>query len=57
MFLSAPLPAPIRISGSPTVTLKIKADSVTTPVTARLIEYGEAEVCALMGCHGRGVQT
>ncbi len=42
MFLSAPLPAAIRVSGTPTVTLRIKADSTTTPVTARLIEYGEA---------------
>lgn len=43
MFLSAPLPAPIRISGTPSVTLRVKAESTTTPVTARLIEYGEAE--------------
>ena len=43
MFLSAPLPTSIRVSGTPTVTLRIKADSVTTPVTARLIEYGEGE--------------
>jgi X-Pro dipeptidyl-peptidase len=43
MFLSAPLPAAIRISGTPTVTLRIKSDSETTPVTARLIEYGQAE--------------
>ncbi|QNE20141.1 Xaa-Pro dipeptidyl-peptidase [Kribbella qitaiheensis] len=43
MFLSAPLPASIRVSGTPTVTLRIRSDSETTPVTARLIEYGEAE--------------
>ena len=43
MFLSAPLPASIRVSGTPTVTLRIKADSTTTPITARLVEYGEAE--------------
>ena len=43
MFLSAPLPASIRVSGTPTVTLRVKSDSETTPVTARLIEYGEAE--------------
>ncbi|TWD80909.1 dipeptidyl-peptidase IV [Kribbella amoyensis] len=43
MFLSAPLPTPIRVSGTPTVTLRVKADSTTTPITARLIEYGEAE--------------
>lgn len=43
MFLSAPLPAAIRVSGTPTVTLRIKADAPTTPVTARLVEYGEAQ--------------
>ena len=43
MFLSAPLPVPIRISGTSSVTLKLKSDSTTTPVTARLIEYGDAE--------------
>ncbi len=43
MFLSAPLPVPIRISGTSSVTLKLKSDSSTTPVTARLIEYGDAQ--------------
>jgi X-Pro dipeptidyl-peptidase len=43
MFLSAPLPAAIRVSGTPTVTLRIRSDSETTPVTARLIEYGEGQ--------------
>ncbi len=42
MFLSAPLSKAIRISGTPTVTLRIKADKATTPVTARLVEYGQA---------------
>src|SRR3954447_12671253 len=43
MFLSAPLTAPMRISGTPSVTLRVKSDSPTTPVTARLIEYGDAD--------------
>jgi X-Pro dipeptidyl-peptidase len=43
MFLSAPLPVPIRVSGTSSVTLKLKSDSATTPITARLIEYGDAE--------------
>ncbi|WP_134121503.1 Xaa-Pro dipeptidyl-peptidase [Kribbella kalugense] len=43
MFLSAPLTAPMRVSGTPSVTLRLKSDSTTTPVTARLIEYGDAE--------------
>ncbi|HEY3005149.1 MAG TPA: Xaa-Pro dipeptidyl-peptidase, partial [Kribbellaceae bacterium] len=42
MFLSAPLQKAIRISGTPTVTLRIRSDKATTPVTARLIEYGHA---------------
>jgi X-Pro dipeptidyl-peptidase len=45
MFLSAPLQNTIRVSGTPTVTLRIRIDNTdktTTPVTARLIEYGEA---------------
>lgn len=43
MFLSAPLPRDIRVSGTPSVSLRIKSDQTTTPVTARLIEYGEAK--------------
>ncbi|MDX2971125.1 Xaa-Pro dipeptidyl-peptidase [Kribbella solani] len=43
MFLSAPLTTPLRVSGTPSVTLRVKSDSATTPVTARLIEYGNAE--------------
>ncbi|GAA0572367.1 Xaa-Pro dipeptidyl-peptidase [Kribbella sandramycini] len=43
MFLSAPLPTAIRVSGTPTVTLRVKADSATTPITARLVEYGDAQ--------------
>ncbi|ADB29446.1 Xaa-Pro dipeptidyl-peptidase [Kribbella flavida DSM 17836] len=43
MFLSAPLPASIRVSGTPSVTLRVKTDSSTTPVTARLVEYGKAQ--------------
>ncbi|MDX6263514.1 MAG: X-Pro dipeptidyl-peptidase [Kribbellaceae bacterium] len=61
MFLSAPLPAAIRISGTPTVTLRIKSDSATTPVTARLVEYGDAERYAgirttkAQSCYGSSV--
>jgi X-Pro dipeptidyl-peptidase len=42
MFLSAPLSKAIRISGTPSVTLRIRADQPTTPITARLVEYGAA---------------
>lgn len=55
MFLSAPLPAAIRISGTPTVTLRIRADSPTTPITARLVEYGQAE--RYSGVRRTGVET
>ncbi|TCN30562.1 X-Pro dipeptidyl-peptidase [Kribbella orskensis] len=55
MFLSAPLPAAIRVSGTPTVTLRIKADSPTTPITARLVEYGQAE--RYSGVRRTGVET
>jgi len=43
MFLSAPLQQAIRVSGTPSVTLRIKSDKANTPVTARLIEYGEGK--------------
>ncbi|MFC5267990.1 Xaa-Pro dipeptidyl-peptidase [Kribbella qitaiheensis] len=55
MFLSAPLPAAIRVSGTPTVTLRIRADSPTTPITARLVEYGQAE--RYSGVRRTGVET
>ncbi|MFF0270332.1 Xaa-Pro dipeptidyl-peptidase [Kribbella sp. NPDC004536] len=42
MFLSAPLAHTVRISGTPTLTLRIKADKTTTPISGRLIDYGRA---------------
>jgi X-Pro dipeptidyl-peptidase len=30
----------VRISGTPTVTLRLRADKTDTPISARLIEYG-----------------
>lgn len=55
MFLSAPLKQTIRISGTPSVTLRIKSDKTTTPVTARLIEYGQAARYA--GIRNTGTET
>jgi X-Pro dipeptidyl-peptidase len=55
MFLSAPLPQAIRVSGTPSVKLRIKSDSGTTPVTARLIDYGQA--ARYSGVSRTGVQT
>lgn len=39
-FTSAPLTADARLSGTPSLTLRIKANRTDTPVTARLIDYG-----------------
>jgi X-Pro dipeptidyl-peptidase len=41
-FLSAPLTAPLRISGSGSVRLRVKVDRPTTELTARLVDYGTA---------------
>jgi X-Pro dipeptidyl-peptidase len=40
VFASAPLKKDVRISGTVTVTLRIRSDQPNTPITARLIEYG-----------------
>jgi X-Pro dipeptidyl-peptidase len=39
-FLSAPLTHPVRISGSPSVTLRVQVDRPTTELSARLVDYG-----------------
>ncbi len=41
-FLSAPLTRGVRISGTPTVTLRVRVDKPTTELTARLVDYGTA---------------
>ncbi|MEO3745663.1 Xaa-Pro dipeptidyl-peptidase [Plantactinospora sp. B5E13] len=41
-FLSGPLTGPLRISGSPSVRLRIRVDRPTTELTARLVDYGTA---------------
>ncbi|MEV4658633.1 Xaa-Pro dipeptidyl-peptidase [Micromonospora sp. NPDC049301] len=43
VFLSGALAAPVRISGSPTVRLRVRVDRPTTELTARLVDYGTAE--------------
>jgi len=40
--LYGPLAAPLRISGSPSVRLRIRVDRPTTQLTARLVDYGTA---------------
>ncbi|WP_328417519.1 Xaa-Pro dipeptidyl-peptidase [Micromonospora sp. NBC_00389] len=43
VFLSGALTAPVRISGSASVRLRIRVDRPTTELTARLVDYGTAE--------------
>lgn len=43
VFLSGALTAPLRISGSPSVRLRVRVDRPTTELTARLVDYGTAE--------------
>ncbi|WP_229401491.1 Xaa-Pro dipeptidyl-peptidase [Micromonospora okii] len=43
VFLSGPLTAPLRISGAPSVRLRVRVDRPTTELTARLVDYGVAE--------------
>ena len=39
-FLSAPLTHDVRLSGSPSVTLRVQVDKPTTELSARLVDYG-----------------
>jgi X-Pro dipeptidyl-peptidase len=43
VFLTPTLTQPIRVSGSPTVTVRLQANRPTTEVTARLVDYGRAD--------------
>jgi X-Pro dipeptidyl-peptidase len=42
VFLSAPLPRDLRISGTTTISLRVKVDKPTTELSARLVDYGTA---------------
>ncbi|MBM2615587.1 Xaa-Pro dipeptidyl-peptidase [Actinoplanes sp. LDG1-06] len=55
-FLSAPLTRPVRISGTPTVTLRVQVDKPTTELTARLVDYGTATRVNYLG-RGEGITT
>jgi X-Pro dipeptidyl-peptidase len=41
-FLSGPLARPLRISGAPSLRLRVRVDRPTTALTARLVDYGTA---------------
>lgn len=42
VYLSAPLTRSLRISGAPTLRLRVRVDRPTTELTARLVDYGTA---------------
>ncbi|WP_199513688.1 Xaa-Pro dipeptidyl-peptidase [Nucisporomicrobium flavum] len=50
-----PLTAPLRISGSPSVRLRVRVDRPTTQLTARLVDYGTAT--RVQYDRGEGVRT
>ncbi|MET8283435.1 Xaa-Pro dipeptidyl-peptidase [Micromonospora sp. NPDC005174] len=43
VFLSGTLSSALRISGSPSVRLRVRVDRPTTELSARLVDYGTAE--------------
>ncbi len=56
VFLSAPLPSDLRISGTPTVSLRIRVNQPDTELSARLVDYGTASrINYLSG--GEGIRT
>lgn len=55
-FLSAPLTTGVRISGTPSVTLRVTVDKPTTELTARLVDYGTASRVDYGG-RGSGIRT
>ncbi|WP_305786889.1 Xaa-Pro dipeptidyl-peptidase [Symbioplanes lichenis] len=42
-FRWGPLTRPLRLSGTPSVTLRVRVDRPTTQLTAKLVDYGTAE--------------
>ncbi|SDZ24743.1 X-Pro dipeptidyl-peptidase [Micromonospora pattaloongensis] len=55
-FLSAPLSAPLHISGTPTVRLRASADQTDTNFGVILVDYGRAERVA-HNVSGEGITT
>ncbi|GAA0492655.1 X-Pro dipeptidyl-peptidase [Paractinoplanes deccanensis] len=55
-FLSAPLSREVRVSGTPSVTLRVRVDKPTTELTARLVDYGTATRVDYLG-RGEGITT
>ncbi|MER7544954.1 Xaa-Pro dipeptidyl-peptidase [Spirillospora sp. NPDC127506] len=55
-FVSEPLPATGRLSGTPDVRLRIKLDKPTSNLTALLVDYGEDTRVNYLGS-GAGIRT
>jgi X-Pro dipeptidyl-peptidase len=56
VYLSAPLPRDLRISGTATISLRVKVNQPNTELSARLVDYGRAErINYLAG--GEGIRT
>jgi X-Pro dipeptidyl-peptidase len=56
VFLSAPLREDLRISGTATVSLRVRVDRPNTELTARLVDYGTAPRIAYRS-QGEGIRT
>jgi X-Pro dipeptidyl-peptidase len=56
IFLSAPLPRDLRISGTTTISLRVKVDKPNTELSARLVDYGTAARINYQGA-GEGIRT
>jgi predicted acyl esterase len=56
VFLSAPLPTDLRISGTTTVSLRVRVDRPNTELSARLVDYGTATRINYLS-RGEGITT
>lgn len=56
VYLSAPLPRDLRISGTTTVSLRVKVNQPNTELSARLVDYGTAERINYQAA-GEGIRT
>ncbi|TDV55066.1 Xaa-Pro dipeptidyl-peptidase [Actinophytocola oryzae] len=56
VFLSAPLPRDLRISGTTTISLRVRVDKPNTELSARLVDYGTATRVNYQGS-GEGIRT
>jgi X-Pro dipeptidyl-peptidase len=56
VFLSAPLAKDLRISGTPTISLRVRVSQPNTELSARLVDYGTAPRIAYRA-QGEGVRT